>query len=92
MLGKRQRDAEPFIVASYWYHCPLIAKDDLRDPRRCNTDAELARVIALDNGDIGVAHAVLDLPAHAIKALAALADDCTDRDTRDGRLSWRPLS
>jgi hypothetical protein len=55
MLGSDS--AEPFIVASYWYYCPLIAKDDLRDPRRYDADAELARVIALDYGDIGVAHA-----------------------------------
>ena len=51
---KRQRNAEPVIVATDWYYRPLIAKNHFRDSG-CNiADAKLTRVVAFDDDDIRV--------------------------------------
>jgi len=86
---KRQRNGELVIVASDWYDRPLIAKNYLRDPRRYDADAKLARVVAFDNSNIGIPNALFDLLSYTIEGFASLRYECANRHTGDAVVDQR---
>jgi len=65
------------------YDRPLIAKNYLRDPRRYDADAKLARVVAFDNSNIGIPNALFDLLSYTIEGFASLRYECANRHTGD---------
>ena len=58
----RQRQGHPIFcdVAADRDHLSFIAQDHLSDTRRHHADAELARFVAFDNGDVGVTDVALN--------------------------------
>src|SRR6516162_2079974 len=52
-------------------------------PRRYDPDAVLARIVALDDGDVGVAHVSLELVPQLAHALAAPLEQGRHRNSAD---------
>src|ERR1700730_4507958 len=81
--GKRKSNSKFLMEAADRDRRPLVADDDLRDPRRYDADAILARVIAFDDGDIGVADVLLEVGAKFSKISAGRLDELLHRYPRD---------
>ena len=73
------------LVTADWDHRAFVAQHYFCDPRRDNTDAILARIVSLDDGDVGVANVVFELRAHVLELLAALLQECRHRHPRNAR-------
>src|SRR6185437_3631834 len=80
-----ERHAIAAVVAADRHHRALVAHDHLGDARRDDADAELARIVAFDDRDVGVAHVLLELLAEASKILATLGEQLLDRYASDPR-------
>src|SRR6516162_9879366 len=78
-----QRDAKPLLIAADRNDRALVVEHHLGDPGRYDADAVLAGIMALDDGDVGVAHVFLQLLPQLVHPLAALLEQCRHRNSAD---------
>src|SRR5690348_16617836 len=76
---QRQCDAICRAVAADRNDRPLITQHQLGDARRHHADAVLARVVAFDDGDVGVADVLLDAAPRLLAGEAALLENVRRR-------------
>src|SRR5262249_31278081 len=82
---QRQRDSEFLLIAADRYHRALVIEHHLGDTDRYDPDAVLAAIMALDEGDVAVAHVSLELSPQVAKPLAAPFEQCRDWNSADTR-------
>src|SRR5258706_10692543 len=80
---QRQRHAEVFLITADRNDRALVVEHHLGDTRRYNPDSVLARAVALDDGDVGVAHVFLGRLPQLVHALAARFEQCRHRNAAD---------
>jgi hypothetical protein len=73
--GQRQGDTELALIRADRDSASLVAQDHFSNPSRDDTDAILAGVVALNNGDVGVADFFLDLRANVAEFLVVLLQE-----------------
>src|SRR5262249_49055054 len=82
---QRQRDPELLLIAADRNHRALVIEHHLGDTGRYDPDAVLAGIVALDDGDVGVAHVSLQLVPQLVNPLAASLGQCRDWNAADAR-------
>ena len=80
-----ERDAIRGVVRSDRNHPSLVAQHDLRNASRHHADSELARLIAFDDGDVGVPDFLLDAATEILAAAIDLLQSLQDPNACDLR-------
>src|SRR5215469_15071331 len=76
---QRKGDTVTAVIAASRNGNTLIAQDRFRDARRYDADPVLARVVAFDDRDVGIANFTLDPSLELVKTEAAALDFLGDR-------------
>src|SRR5271156_3922627 len=77
--GKRERDAEVFLITTDWNCRVLVAQNHFGDTRRYDANPILTGVMTFDDRDIGVAHVAFELPAYCIQRFTPALDKISHR-------------
>ena len=80
---QRQRDAKFLLIAADRNPRTFVIEHHLGDPCRYDADSVLAGIMALDDGDVGIAHVSLELVPKLVNPLAAPGEQCRDGNATD---------
>jgi len=73
---QRQCHPKPVLQTANWDYGVLIVEHNFGDARRYDSDAVLAGVMALDDGDVGVANFLFELISECVDSCAAPLQKC----------------